>query len=204
VLDVFDARGRDRYCDQFNKRVVDYILADKSIRTVVLVGRLVTLAHGKSRELGPAENDEPPTIAVVPGQAMDVPAAEALTRSAIHKTVRRLTDAGKRVVLVYPIPEAGYPVPLVLARLVASGREPGSFMIPIAGFEDRSQFINRVLDEVNEGAVVRIYPKKRLCSEHSCKVFAGRDPLYVDGDHLSDAGAEYIAPLFSTIFKVDY
>ena len=201
VLGVFDARKSGRFCTTFNDGVLEYLRSHDDVKSVILIGRLVTLAHGKTRKQGPADGDEPPTISDSPGHVLEVDAAEALTRTALRETVKRLTDLGKLVVLVYPIPETGYPIPSVGARLVARHRDVESFTTSVSTYVERSRFVFEVLDGIKGPNISRVYPHQRLCGEHTCTVFADGKPLYLDGDHLSPAGAERVGPIFAPVFR---
>ena len=59
------------------------------------------------------------------GEALDLPTRRAVFERQLNLTVRRLAAAGKRVILVYPVP--GFSVPPTLSRLVVMGRDPASF-----------------------------------------------------------------------------
>jgi peptidoglycan/LPS O-acetylase OafA/YrhL len=117
-----------------------------------------------------------------------------------RKTVAQLLAAGKRVVLVYPVPTAEASVPRTLARYAASGASLDAFHI------DKQQYLAdnadafQLLDSFTEGNILRVYPHERLCQGDVCIVQAGGTPLYYDNQHLSVPGAAYLEPLFESAF----
>ena len=83
-----------------------------------------------------------------------------------------LVEAGKRVVLVYPIPEAGYHIPNTLAQLVLNGENPTSFVRPWAYYQKRHKFIFELFGQVQDRrAIVHVFPHKKLCDEERCIVY---------------------------------
>lgn len=117
----------------------------------------------------------------------------------LNLTVRRLAAAGKRVILVYPVP--GFSVPPTLSRLVVMGRDPASFNLPRTDFDGREKIVFCILDRVDPSPqLVRIWPHKRLCDSVRCLIVADGKALYRDEDHLSRAGADLLTPEFEPIF----
>ena len=135
------------------------------------------------------------------GEELDLTARSNVFERQIHLTVRRLLAAGKRVILVYPVPEIGFSVPPTLSRLVAMGRDPAGFNLPRADFEGREKIVFSILDRVDPSPqLVRIWPHKRLCDSVRCLIVADGKALYRDEDHLSRAGANFLMPEFEPIF----
>lgn len=200
VFGVFDSRTMSTACKSYNDGVRAWLEQHPEIAYVVMVSRWATLAHGKSGTLGPNEGYEPPAISDRPGRVIDFAAAERLAERAVRQTVETLRQMGKTVVLVYPVPEVGYDVPSTLARLALFGEAPGSFTRPAELYRARSRFIAGVLDGLGEDRIIRVHPEARLCDARRCLVYADGQPLYHDDDHLSLAGAAWLAPLFDPVF----
>ena len=135
------------------------------------------------------------------GEALDLPTRRAVFERQLNLTVRRLIAAGKRVILVYPVPEIGFSVPPTLSRLVVMGRDPASFNLPRTDFDAREKIVFSILDRVDPSPqLVRIWPHKRLCDSVRCLIVADGKALYRDEDHLSRAGANLLMPEFEPIF----
>ena len=111
-----------------------------------------------------------------------------------------LLAAGKRVVLVYPVPTAQASIPRTLARYAASGIGLDELTIDKRAYFDRNAWAFRLLDSFSGTNIVRVYPHERLCRGEVCIVQAGGTPLYYDNQHLSVPGAAYLEPLFEHAF----
>jgi peptidoglycan/LPS O-acetylase OafA/YrhL len=118
----------------------------------------------------------------------------------VRKTVSLLLGAGKRVILVYPIPTASASIPRTLARYAAAGAALDSFTIDGAEYLHKNAFAFQLLESISDANVVHVFPHERLCDGTSCAVQVDGTPLYYDQQHLSIAGAEYLGPLFEPLF----
>ncbi len=178
-------------CRDWNGAVLDYLLDDDRIRHVVLVARWSSLLHGRARELGPAERgDADPVLGDGRGPAASPADGVALFERRLQETIAALLSRGKRVYLVYPIPEVGYDVPSTLARLAARGADPAGFTISFAAYQRRQRDVVAMFARLGPRAgLVRVHPEERLCDSLACVVYADGQPLYRDDDHLSLAGA---------------
>ena len=118
-----------------------------------------------------------------------------------NRTLKALRDAGKRVVIVGPIPEVGHDVPRVLARQLRSGTFQDVAPTYI-DFSIRQRFVLptlRFLSGTYEATLV--LPHESLCRDGVCSIDDEGNPLYSDAHHLSIAGARSLAPLFGPIFR---
>jgi peptidoglycan/LPS O-acetylase OafA/YrhL len=193
----------DYSCASDNAAYLDYILRNHEIESVILVARYTLYVYGWSSDLGPAEKyrTDSPYITDVSRTVSDLEGRQSLLKVQLEKTVKLLLDAGKRVVLVYPIPEVGYNVPAALAQMMVAQHELASFTRPFSYYKKRQQFIFSVLDDLGQSAnIIRIYPHTRLCDAMTCLTYANGKPLYWDADHLSLAGADFVAPLLESVF----
>ncbi|HKP22620.1 MAG TPA: acyltransferase family protein [Dongiaceae bacterium] len=158
-------------CRSYNDGVAAFLTKEHGISTVFLVAAYV--AHDKHTEL---------------------------FEDGIRKTVALLLAAGKRIVLVYPIPTADASIPRTLARYAAAGVSLDKFSIDKRAYFERNAYAFKLLDSFSGASIVRVYPHERLCRGEVCIVQAGGTPLYYDKQHLSIPGAEYLAPLFEPVF----
>jgi len=159
------------HCREYNDAVAAFLTKEREIKTVFLVAAYG--AHGKHA---------------------------ALFSDGMRKTVSLLLAAGKRVVLVYPVPTAQASVPRTLARYAASGIGLDELTIDKRAYFDRNAWAFRLLDSFSGTNIVRVYPHERLCRGEVCIVQAGGTPLYYDNQHLSVPGAAYLEPLFEHAF----
>jgi len=115
-------------------------------------------------------------------------------------SVRRLVALGKKVILVYPIPEAGWDVPRYIRNYHlrnpgdAYAVRTGSTSYPV--FRRRNQSAYAALDSIGDYPnLLRVYPEKVFCDSHlkqRCIVQQDGRLLYRDDDHLSNTGAALV------------
>ena len=198
--------GLEYNCISKNLENFNYIIQENKIKTVIIISRYIVYISGLSGILGPAERTKGRLTQVTDdgSSVSDFEGRMRIFREELGKTVEKLISSGKRVVLIYPIPEVGYNVPPTLARLVLRGREPESFTHPLSSYMERQKPVFDILDGLGQSdQITRIYPHKRLCNSTDCIVYANGKPLYYDDDHLSLAGADFLAPLFEPLFASD-
>jgi len=114
----------------------------------------------------------------------------------LAETVRRLRQAGKRVLLLDPVPTYRYPVPAALAQrwlrglaLDEQGQTPARYQAQQAGALALLQRLS-----AQEG-VLRVPVGELLCGGRPrCAVREGDHSLYFDDNHLSMHGAARVAP----------
>ena len=158
-------------CRDYNDKVAQFLVQDRIITTVFLVSRYENYRWDAAK-----------------------------FSTGIRRSVAALLAAGKRVVLVYPIPTTSVSIPRTLARYAASGADPTSFTIDESAFLTRNSYAFQLLDSFTEANVVHVFPHKQLCHDDACMVYANGAPLYFDQQHLTVNGAEYLAPLFEALF----
>ena len=173
------------FCKNFTPAVVKTLAEHPEIKTVILVGRWSAYPRWWSNTTSPTGNAE---------------TREKFSRTFLS-TVESLSKDGRKVIIVAEPPRVAYSVPSVLARMELYGRE---FDIrPSRSEYLTSQAFNFDLFEKahkDYGAVI-IYPHETFCGSDLCDVIHEGQSLYFDGNHLSVAGADYIAKHFESVFK---
>lgn len=110
------------------------------------------------------------------------------------RSVAALSAAGKRVILIYPIPEFLVTAPDATGLLQSRGDDPRLYRIPLTDFESQNAAATAKLDElVARGRLAAVYPRAVFCAGKFCSAYDGRDVLYFDGVHLSMHGARKLA-----------
>lgn len=115
----------------------------------------------------------------------------------LTRSVEAVAAAGKRVVLVYPIPVFDYDVPSALGMLAARGADPASYALSRAHFDATNATAVAHLDVLRRrvGAIA-IHPENALCGRTRCPAYvAGHGALYYNKDHLSVEGGRLVAEL---------
>ena len=121
------------------------------------------------------------------------------------RTVKALLAMHRNVVLVSDVPEIGYDVSRFYAiqsrfPLMVSGLD---IRPTIAEYNYRQHEAQAILNELSQlPGVTLIHPERKMFDEDGRgRYMANGELLYNDDDHLSPAGALYVAPVFDDLFK---
>jgi peptidoglycan/LPS O-acetylase OafA/YrhL len=161
-------------------------------KAVIVVGRWGSLID---RGAVAQERGAPPSYAV---RGREVPATES-ERAVADGLAATLDAVGERpVALLLGVPEPGFDVPAVSAAAVLFGR--GTPTGPsreawLSGRRPTDAMLAPVL-AARPGVEV-LDPATILCAEGPCRHTVDGEPLFVDRDHPSRAGARLIAPIFA-------
>ena len=122
---------------------------------------------------------------------------------AAHKLLKGFTSVGKKVVVLYPVPEAGWDIPRYnFTTYAKTGAVQPIVSTSYDLFKRRNGFATRVLDEFKAPNLFRIRPENYFCNTYMAdRCVAQKDfiPFYYDTNHLSTAGAK---PLTDDIVKL--
>jgi peptidoglycan/LPS O-acetylase OafA/YrhL len=120
---------------------------------------------------------------------------------ALRQTIQRLRQHGKRVLLVYPIPEPGEHLPMALGRALQAGEPLRERTQPIAEFRQRFAPVIQFLDALVESEEIdAVQPSLALCKDQQCVFYRDGIVNYYDEHHLSLTGAEQLKGLFRPWF----
>ncbi len=158
-------------CRDRNDAVREYLRKARSIETVVLIHYYS--AYATLPQLNPE------------GQI-----------KALGRTVNFLLAAGKRVILVGPLPNPRIFVPSAIARKSFYGREIGILDIPLSRFnEESAPYYSRLGQLAQSTNVTAVDASKTLCLADDCPLAINGRALYYDSFHLSLTGAQRLADL---------
>ncbi|MEK1905878.1 MAG: acyltransferase family protein [Pseudomonas sp.] len=161
---------------------------------VLLVARYTVYLQGGL----PGESDHPPgrpdVFFSAPRQEADAALAAEFRRAFVSTACHIASQ--RPLYLLRPIPEMQLNIPKALARDRLLGRK-GRYGISLAAYQARHAWVLEAQDAAVEacGAVL-LDPLPLLCPEGWCRAELDGQPLYFDDDHLSEAGAALLAPLF--------
>jgi peptidoglycan/LPS O-acetylase OafA/YrhL len=152
------------YCVPHNQATIDALVKDARIRTVVMTAYYS--AYWKR------------------------PAFAAGFASA----ARRLHAAGKKIVLVYPVPTFAFDPPSALGKDVAHGVNPAMLGESRRDYEATNMQIIAWLDGlVKETDARTLKPENVLCDDTRCHAWRrGVGSLYANATHLGMAGERYV------------
>ncbi|WP_372615139.1 acyltransferase family protein [Aquicoccus sp.] len=189
-------------CARHNRETLSFI-RDNDIGTVVLTSRFPLYLYGNRFDNGDGgqEPGDPVWIDLVterdtPAGRTD-PARRARVLAAYRSSLLALLEE-VNVVLVYPIPEAGWDVVRYAVHETIGG-QAGRLEIStgIAAYRDRNAEIVDLFDDLDHPNLRKVDPGRILCGTivpDRCVNAVGDTVLYRDEDHLSYAGAAFLAP----------
>ena len=192
---IQDQGGDVRNCLKKGSRAVQRIIADTSIKEVILTSRgpMYTTAKG----FGDVELEQfGPWILHFDGEDKGLRSNEEVFASGLTKTLDALLAAGKKVIFLHDVPELGFDIrscfsfrPMTITSKVVS-----PCAVSRKEFEARAEayrtMVNKILLERPEIKVIDL--SDALCDEKWC--WGARDDVlfYIDDDHLSHRGADYV------------
>lgn len=116
-------------------------------------------------------------------------------REVIRSATMDLINRGKRVIIVYPVPEVGWHVPNTLQKL-ATRHLPMELTTSYDVYLKRSETITRVFDAIPDAPnVLKVRPDEIFCNTYypnRCATHFGKEVFYFDDGHLSVTGADLL------------
>ena len=190
--------GSDSACSEFNQSAIRHAEA-AGIDTLVLIGRFPLYLYGDRFDNGEGGREHGDHGAV---DLLDSPSPDESTRQrrvlqAYEARIRELAQHFE-VVLVDPVPEAGWNVPERAFRLAVRQGSAPTVTTPYARYADRVAEINgmfaRLAAELPRVHIARV--EQALCREgERCVNADASGAYYVDDNHLSEAGARLVTPI---------
>jgi len=188
-------------CTKYNDDILDFIISNKEIEIIVMHGRWPLYLEGKrfNNLEGGIEYGDNAYILPVGDSGISISSNQKERIEAVGKqyreTIEILLESGKKVVLVYSVPEAGWNVPVKLARNILFNKQkenPLSTSFDV--YKDRVVNAHEQLDLLAENNnLMRIYPSKLFCDKQQknrcINQMVTGEPLYFDDNHLNSLGA---------------
>lgn len=185
-------------CNEFNKDVLQYISDNADIKTVILAARWALSTSGTRYK---KESGTPVKLIDIQSTSTADVSNTVLFEIGLKRTIDKLQELGKSVLLVKPVPEIGYDVPSAYFIATQTGRDVNSLISPtFKEYQLRTESVASIFSTLkNEKFVKIIDPSQYLCDEKKyCNVVADGILLYRDDDHLSNFGAKYVSPSFDS------
>ena len=188
--------GRNYRCAEFNNAVFDTITQDPALEYVVLTGRFTIYYDGEGYDNGEGgiEHDTRYPAGRVGHQG---PYSETQRRADVLAHYAKGVG-GKSVILVYPVPEQGWDVPVHMAKNLLYSGKIEDISVDFASYKARNHPVTEAFDALgNHPKLHRVRPADVLCDtfvKGRCAGSLDSTPLYYDDDHLSNTGAELLAP----------
>ncbi len=186
-------------CDEFARGVIDHA-SRSGIGTIVFTARFPLYVLGTRFDNGEGgmEFGEPISIDTLSGAGGNDAARQARVLAELERQLRSLAQRF-RIVLVEPIPEAGWDAPTMLFKQRVFSGNSGDVTTPLARYQARTRTVMALFDRLErEEPNIRIARAARvLCDAASgrCSNTRGQSVLYQDDDHLSPDGAALVVPI---------
>jgi len=193
------ASDHPRRCLEESPRIRAALVADTTLTTVLLVARWPLYVEETRFDNGAGGREKDSHSALhYPGADHDDHATrQERLLLALHQTIRVLEHAGKRVLILYPIPELGWAAPERATALASAGESwQGRLDVRFDRFERRTAATYALLDRLPSATLVRVLPEFLFCDTFRpdyCIASIGDALLYRDDDHLSPTGADLLA-----------
>lgn len=152
-------------CRSHNGEVLRYVLATPSIKTVVLMGFWADPANAR-----------------IPGAA-----------AGLERTVEALSAAGRKVVVIGPVPPNTVFVPRRLAHLAQAGKLADARGITPVELGGMVAYLAPTLAKLKAQGVTVVEPRDVFCDARACTLQRDGKSLYFDRHHLSLTGARWLA-----------
>jgi len=217
VVNLQEASTDDPACFRYNQGILSSVRDDKEITHVLVASRWTLWLDGIGQNLDNSthvgngfDNGEggveilwrPEGASPGTDRSKSYEQKRQFARRRHVDTIQAYLDAGKKVILVYPIPEMGWRVPGYLAKHLAFEGEALSAQTGATRFDlyrsrnaEAFSILNAIPDHPN---LVRIKPHEIFCDtlvKGRCVAHIDGKPLYSDDDHVSYEGAARVVAL---------
>lgn len=191
-----------RKCTEYNEDVHEYLKNNSSITHIVVVARwaLYLEADRFDNHEGGVEKEGRFLVAPVDNLqwSNDEHLRKKLVANRYIESIKALLALGKKIILVYPIPEVGWEVPDYLARAKMLGLElDNGLSTSFSRFQERNATAYAALDAIGDHEnLVRVKPAELFCNSYitnRCIVEVDGKPLYYDNNHLNSIGSKLVA-----------
>lgn len=152
-------------CERFNAQTFLRLVHDPQIREVILAGAL----------------DNPRYLSNVRWKQEFLTAANGLLAR------------GKRLILIYPVPNQSFLVPRTMANAFRFSIPYEDARVRQADYLYRIRAVSAVYDSLGNDNVFRVYPHHVFCQTGICEVSLDGRPMYFDDNHLNLIGARQLA-----------
>jgi hypothetical protein len=176
------------HCSAFTRKVLAYLLEHREIHVVAIAARWPYALARSFYDNGEGGVE----LGVDDGLRPDA-ARDRRFEASLRRVVQRLREAGKTVVIVYPVPEAGWNVPNYLVHRHQLGLGDAMPTIDEARWRRRAAPAVAMLDRLGEDpGIIRVRPAEMICGHPlagRCVLGADGEPFYFDDDHPNERGA---------------
>jgi len=205
ILDVnLFSKGKKTSCD------IDYISKVRSVimsndNSVVILGGRMTLylrEDGFDNKEGDYDGKSALSFYNKDKKIVNFQERKDFIKEKYKKTIADLINNHHRVILIYPVPEAGFHVTRKLifnlpaySNNLAELNKKKPLTTSYNVFLSRQKDTFDILDAIQDENILRIYPHNILCDKilkNRCSTHDDKDVFYIDSNHLSLKGSELV------------
>ncbi len=190
----------DPKCTEINRAVLSLLAGRDDLPLVILAGRWTLSVEGT--RFGEEAGADVRLAPVADPDRGDRAGNAELVETALSETIAGLRQDGRRVLILGPVPEPGWDVPLRLAKSALALGPARPVPQDWKTYLDRAGRTERMLDRLAaaDGSVTHAPLSVLLCEEICPVADAEGVPLYSDDDHLTRSAAEeLLAPPLAQI-----
>ncbi len=183
---------------------IEAYIADAKIKTVIMLSRWSLYVDGNGFDNGEGGKEalKPTYVDLYDRRdamgAQDDPARKKRVIDTYLADIRAYLDKGIDVVLVYPVPEAGWTVPNLLARAAMTGQTVEPLSTSPEVYAARNAAVIAAFDRLEHPRLRKVKPGSVFCDSlvkgRCVNSLSGEQIFYFDDDHLSNAGAGLLMP----------
>jgi peptidoglycan/LPS O-acetylase OafA/YrhL len=191
----------EHFCVINNNAMLQYIELHPELRTIILVGRWTLWTEGSFYSF--TEEKKNVTLTDMLSESNQNETYAAIFERGLERTIRKLREMDRKVVIISEVPEIGYDVPSANFIARRTGRDINGIIAPsLNEFMRRNHNVLPILNAIAEKNNIEIVdPWKTLCNAAQCLTVIEGKPLYMDDYHLSIFGSEYIAHIYDPLFE---
>jgi len=190
-------------CNPFFTGIEDYIRTS-GMQTIIMVSRWSLYIDGTPFDNGEGgiEPLQPTYVDLLDRldehAKQDDPARKARVLKQYVQDILAYLDSGHNVVLVYPLPEAGWNVPDIVAKSAMAGIRNLEFSTRYDRYQQRNGAVIAAFDAISHPNLFRVRPADYFCNsflrDRCINSLSADKVFYFDDDHPSDSGAQLIVP----------
>lgn len=194
-----DSPERNPGCKNSMSRAIEWVVAQKEIKTVVLFAEWAAYTEGfrwsTPKPVPYSESSE---------TNLDIKKNPEIFSRALKRTVQLFLDSGKDVVIIKGTPE--YQID-ILTHFKQAILWDSSFVLPKHKLLNLTEYARRNFNaeqaflQLANGAVRFVETGQIFCSHMECEYMSeGKEPYYMDDNHLSKVGAQKLLDAFWNLY----
>ena len=187
-----------RYCGEYNPQMLKLALGDPEIKAVILSSRWSNWRIGEPG----TKSETPVDIRLRSGEGVAKSPLEnrSIFFRGFEALVKTLTESGKTVWIVGPLPEPSSRIPRAL-YIEHIGLDDTNLNVSMCEFRRRHKVIMAEFAHLGATYPVKfIWPHRVFCDTLQCSVVEDGEPLFLDDNHLTVYAAKKTSSLYDKVF----